>query len=101
MRIIAQLIEQNLTKLKWEPPVLNISPVTPFIKDSFWLQQMTESSEIKLQLNDGSRISLSNDHISIRKFTDKNQIVLGFDEELVLNIKKAVATFYSRVSSIN
>lgn len=102
IRVYGQFLTQSISSVKWEPPKLEISPATPFIKNSYWLQEKSEGSSINIILKDKTRITLSKEKIVIRDSTEKEAIAKGFDERFTMHLKSAIVTFYeSRVASNN
>ena len=100
LRTFGQCLERSLKsdQIRWSIPTLEISPVPPFVKDSFWLRQVATRSTINLTLDDMTKISLTPDAIVVRKHSKVPNEFKTFDDHFIYYLKQAVATFYSSSS---
>jgi len=96
MRTIISNFERSLdaNELVWETPILEIQPLEHFIKDSYWLSQMSEKSIITIHLKDNVLVSLGGEKLVVKLlYVDKPETVF-IDDKFTFHLQQAIATFY-------
>jgi len=96
MRTIIFNFERSLdtNNLVWETPILEIQPLEHFIKDSYWLSQMSEKSIITVHLKEDVLVSLGGEKLVVKLLHVDRPDTVFIDDKFTFHLQQAIATFY-------
>ncbi|MCE7733601.1 MAG: hypothetical protein GPJ54_01905 [Candidatus Heimdallarchaeota archaeon] len=88
------LFDERIKSINWGLPTLEISPMSAFTENVYFVKEMAKDSKISLVLNDGLKILLSKQKINIIASDTENMKLASFDERFSKRIREAMASFY-------